>query len=358
MTNLDNLFGMAAFSLNAPQKTDFLDAELLNLTRHHYLNCNKYRRMLDGLGFDPEGTLPATNLPFLPVRLFKEYDLYSIDKSNIVKTLTSSGTSGQLVSKIYLSKGTSLSQSKALVKIVSEVIGSRRAPMIILDSPSVLKNRKMFSARGAGILGFSLFGTKRIYALNNDMEIDVEGITAFIEEHQDSKIFMFGFTFIIYQHFIKELQSRKIDIDLSNAVMIHGGGWKKLQSQSVSTAEFRKLLKDLCGLVDVYDYYGMVEQTGSIYMECEFGHMHASNFSDIIIRDPKNFAVSPIGERGLIQTLSVLPKSYPGHSLLTEDEGVLLGVDDCQCGRLGKYFKVFGRIENAEIRGCSDTYEQ
>ena len=122
--------------------------------------------------------------------------------------------------------------------------------------------------------------------------------------------------------------------------------------------EFRKLLKDLCGLVDVYDYYGMVEQTGSIYMECEFGHMHASNFSDIIIRDPKNFAVSPIGERGLIQTLSVLPKSYPGHSLLTEDEGVLLGVDDCQCDRLGKYFKVFGRIKNAEIRGCSDTYEQ
>ena len=108
--------------------------------------------------------------------------------------------------------------------------------MIILDSPSVLKNRKMFSARGAGILGFSLFGTKRIYALNEDMELDVEGITVFIEEHQDSKIFMFGFTFMIYQHFIKELQSRKIDIDLSNAVMIHGGGWKKLQSQSVSTA--------------------------------------------------------------------------------------------------------------------------
>ena len=358
MTNLDNLFSMAAFSLNAPEKTDFLNAELLNLTRHHYLNCKKYKRMLDGLGFDPEGSSPATDLPFLPVRLFKEHDLYSIDKSNIVKTMTSSGTSGQAVSKIYLSKETSLNQSKVLVKIVSEVIGSKRAPMIILDSPSVLKDRKMFSARGAGILGFSFFGTKRIYALNDDMELDVEGITAFIEEHRDSKIFMFGFTFMIYQHFIKELQSRNIDVDLSNAVLIHGGGWKKLQNQSVSTAEFRKLLKDLCGLVDVYDYYGMVEQTGSIYMECEIGHMHVSNFSDIIIRNPKNFAVSPIGESGIIQTLSVLPKSYPGHSLLTEDEGVLLGVDDCQCGRLGKYFKIFGRIKNAEIRGCSDTYEQ
>ena len=52
MTNLENLFGMAAFSLNAPEKTDFLNAELLNLTRHHYLNCNKYKRMLgpDAMG--------------------------------------------------------------------------------------------------------------------------------------------------------------------------------------------------------------------------------------------------------------------------------------------------------------------
>ena len=52
-----------------------------------------------------------------------------------------------------------------------------------------------------------------------------------------------------------------------------------------------------------------------------------------------------------------LPRSYPGHSLLTEDLGVLLGEDDCPCGRKGKYFKVTGRVPRAEVRGCSDTYE-
>jgi hypothetical protein len=56
--------------------------------------------------------------------------------------------------------------------------------------------------------------------------------------------------------------------------------------------------------------------------------------------------------------LSILPNSYPGHSLLTEDEGVLIGEDDCMCGRLGKYFKIVGRLKNAEIRGCSDTYAE
>ena len=102
----------------------------------------------------------------------------------------------------------------------------------------------------------------------------------------------------------------------------------------------------------------MVEQTGSIFVECEYGHMHASNLSDIFIRRPHDFSIADVDEPGIIQTLSVLPKSYPGHSLLTEDEGILLGEDDCECGRLGKYFKILGRVKNAELRGCSDTYAE
>jgi hypothetical protein len=34
----------------------------------------------------------------------------------------------------------------------------------------------------------------------------------------------------------------------------------------------------------------------------------------------------------------------------------VFGEDNCKCGRLGKYFKITGRIKNAEIRGCSDSY--
>lgn len=91
-------------------------------------------------------------------------------------------------------------------------------------------------------------------------------------------------------------------------------------------------------------------------MECEYGHLHSSIFSDVIIRRAKNFSIADIGEEDLIQVVSILPKSYPSHSFLTEDRGVILGEDDCPCGRKGKYFKINGRIKNAEIRGCSDTY--
>ena len=101
----------------------------------------------------------------------------------------------------------------------------------------------------------------------------------------------------------------------------------------------------------------MAEQTGCIYMECSCGNLHASVYSDIITRRPDDFSPCSYGEKGIIQVLSPLARSYPGHSILTEDEGILLGEDDCPCGRLGKYFRVTGRIRQAQVRGCSDTYE-
>ena len=137
--------------------------------------------------------------------------MYSVDKEDIVKTMSSSGTSGQDVSKIFLDKATAINQSKALTKIVSTYLGSSRSPMIIIDSQSVLKNRNMFSARGAGILGFSIFGTKKIYALDENMELKIDEILSFMLENKGRKIFIFGFTFMIYQHFIREIQKRNLN---------------------------------------------------------------------------------------------------------------------------------------------------
>ncbi len=357
--SFDELLQIPPYSLGREDKERLLTVRLLELTERHRAGCSRYARILDSTGFDPAKVKDLSGFPFLPVRLFKELSLKSVPQENIVKTMTSSGTTGQAVSKIYLDRITSFNQQKAMIKIVSDFTGSSRMPMIIIDCPSVVKDRNMFSARGAGILGFSMFGSKRIYALNDDMELDTEALRGFLDEHANRPILLFGFTFMIWQHFYKELirlGDQGITFDLSNGIIIHGGGWKKLVSESVSQEEFRTHLRDVCGLDKIHDYYGMVEQTGCIYMQCEYGHMHASVFSDVIMRRPLDFAPCRVGEKGIIQVLSSIPESYPGHSILTEDEGVLLGEDDCPCGRKGKYFEIVGRLKNAEIRGCSDTY--
>ena len=356
MYDLQQLYDIPPFSLAKKDKQALFTDELKKLTLHHMEHCTQYKNMMKGIGFSEQQVKSAADIPFLPVSLFKDLDLKSIADEEVFKTLTSSGTTGQRVSKIFLDKNAASLQQKTLVKIVSSFTNASRLPMLIIDSPSVIKDRTMFSARGAGILGFSIFGADRTFALNDEMEIDFAGIEKFLEKHTGKPILLFGFTFMIWQHFYKELVKADKFIDLSQGILIHGGGWKKLISVAVSAEDFQQKLESVCGLKSVHDYYGMVEQTGCIYMQCEQGHLHASNFSDIFIRNPFDFSLCKSGETGIIQVVSLLPHSYPGHSLLTEDEGILLGEDDCPCGRKGKYFKVLGRIKNAEIRGCSDTY--
>ncbi|MHC1773988.1 MAG: acyl-protein synthetase [Lentimicrobium sp.] len=356
--NIADIPGIEPFSLCKTDKEKLLDTALIALSRLHHARCEPYRKMMDSTGFDPQKDYRYTDLMFLPVQLFRMLELRSVPEEKVIRTLSSSGTSGQARSKIFLDKETAANQTRVLTKIISSFIGSRRLPMIIIDSVDVIKSRNHLSANAAAILGFSIFGTKRLFALNEHMELESERLLSFIEEHKGERILIFGFTFMIYHHFCKELIKAGLRPDLSNAVLIHGGGWKKMENESVSSREFNQKLFEVCGIRRVHNYYGMIEQIGSIYMECESGHVHSSVYSEIIIRRVHDFSQANIGEEGLIQVVSILPLSYPGHSILTDDKGILLGEDDCACGRSGKYFTITGRLPNVEIRGCSDAHEE
>ena len=356
MFDLNSIIDTPPFSL-AKQEKDALHADVLfGLTEHHYANCVQYRRILDVLGFDPTVKHNIADIPPIPVRLFKYYDLLSVEKSKIIKTMTSSGTTGQSVSKIFLDRITATNQTKVLIKIVSSFTGTKRLPMLIIDTKSVVKDRNLFSARGAGILGFSMLGYDVTYALDEDMQLDFGAVQAFSNKHKDEDILIFGFTSIIWGYFYKKLAKTGKQLAFNNGILIHGGGWKKLNEEAVDNKTFKGLLEGICGIKTMCNYYGMVEQTGSIFLECEAGYLHSSIFSDVTVRRT-DFSVCGIHETGLLQLFSLLPFSYPGHILLSEDTGEIMGEDDCPCGRLGKYFKVHGRVMDAEIRGCSDTYE-
>lgn len=356
MFNLNDIMNTEPFSLSHEEKSKLFINALSNITEFHYENCNSYKKILDVISYKPESIEEVEDIPFIPVRLFKDYELLSVEKDQIIKTMTSSGTTGQKTSKIFLDRTTSANQTKVLTKIVSSFTGNKRLPMLVIDSKTVLKDRNLFSARGAGILGFSMLGHDVTYALDENMNINIELVQSFLDKHRDEKILVFGFTFMIWEHFYNALKKANVKITLENGIMIHGGGWKKLIDKSVDNDTFKNCIHNVSGVSKVYNYYGMVEQTGSIFMECEAGHLHASIFSDIIIRDHRDFKSLGACEKGLVQLVSLLPLSYPGHSILTEDIGKILGEDNCPCGRKGKYFKIHGRIRNAEIRGCSDTY--
>ncbi|MEN3293224.1 MAG: hypothetical protein V7642_2477 [Burkholderiales bacterium] len=345
------------YGLSRLEKRDRLEQALSRLVRHHAANCLPYRRILAARGIDPERAFALEDLPFLPVRLFKEEELRSVEPERVIKVLTSSGTTSQRVSRIFLDGETSLAQTRALVLILQSFLGKARLPMLIVDHPGVVRDRRSFSARGAGILGLSNFGRDHTYALNDEgMSVNLDAIRGFVKKYEGERTLIFGFTFMVWKYFIEALAQSGEHLGLDNAILIHSGGWKKLQEEAVDNSTFKRTVQRTVGAPAVHNFYGMVEQVGSIFVECEHGHLHAPAFADVLVRNPLDWTVSGPGETGLIQVLSVLPGSYPGHSLLTEDMGALLGEDDCPCGRKGRYFRVDGRIARAELRGCSDTH--
>lgn len=344
------------YGFSADKKSAALTQALAKLTAWHATQCIEYQKILCALRVNIQDIKQLEDVPFIPVRLFKEFDLLSTHRENIFKTMTSSGTSGQQVSKIYLDRETASLQTKVLSRLMAQLLGKKRIPMLVIDSPDILKDRLAFSARGAGILGFSMFGQDVTYALDATMGLNLQAIEDFVARHPNGPVFIFGFTFMIWQYFVLPLIEQKVCLPFEHAVLLHGGGWKKLQEFAVDNLTFKKALNSV-GVDKIVNYYGMVEQTGSLFMECEFGHLHAPIYSDVIVRRPADFRVAAQGEEGIIEVLSMLPRSYPGHALLTEDTGVVLGEDDCPCGLYGRYFHVHGRVAKAEVRGCSDTHE-
>lgn len=342
------------FGLGQEAKRRALLESLSELTHWHKDRCSPYDSMIARLF--PQRPDALEELPFLPVRLFKTMLLSSVPEAEVFKTLVSSGTTGRSVSRIVLDRETAAQQVKVLASIVANFLGNRRVPMVIVDSAEQLRDRTRFNARAAGILGFSPFGRQHHYCLDESLRLQPDLLDAYLEQHKGKPILVFGFTFVVWQGLYEEaVRLGRLFSFGSQSTLIHGGGWKRLVERSVDNDTFKARLRETCGIERILNYYGMVEQVGSVFMECERGRLHAPVFAHVIVRNPLTLKPVANGESGVIQVLSVLPRSYPGHSLLTEDVGAVLGDDDCPCGRLGRTFAVSGRLPEAELRGCSDT---
>jgi hypothetical protein len=225
--------------------------------------------------------------------------------------------------------------------------------MILVDTRSIIADRTSYSARGAGVLGMANFGRDHVWLLDGQSRPDLNALRRFLARHGGEPFLIFGFTFMVWR-FLYE-PARAAGLDLSRGVLVHSGGWKKLADQAVDNAEFRRRFAADTGLRRIHDFYGMVEQIGTIFLEGPAGgSLYCPDFADVVVRDPATWREAPPGTPGLIEVVSTLPTSYPGHVLLTEDLGVVHGIDDGDWP--GKRFSVLGRLPRAEARGCSDTF--
>ena len=142
MQFLDKIINQNAFSLDPSFKSKFFLESINSLTSHHFKRSNLYKDYLKGLNYIPKKNNNLSDIPFLPVRLFKDFDFISIKKKEIFKTLLSSGTTSNKVSKIFIDKTNAFNQMKVLQKIFYNVIGNSRLPMLVLDKQNQNVDRK------------------------------------------------------------------------------------------------------------------------------------------------------------------------------------------------------------------------
>jgi hypothetical protein len=215
-------------------------------------------------------------------------------------------------------------------------------------------------ARGAAIQGLQPFANETAYCLSlndeGDLTLDRDKLRAFVKDRQDAELLVYGFTFILWNHLVKPLMAESICLNLPKARILHSGGWKRLQDQAVEKTLFNEQLARVfgCSPDRIVDFYGMVESVGVVYPDCPEGNKHAPGFGEVIVRDPLTLEPVAAGESGIVQVCSVLPTSFPGNLLLTEDVAKVIAYDGCPCGRRGISFRFAGRIPKAELRGCGN----
>lgn len=301
------------------------------------------------------------DLPFVPVGLFKANPPFALVEPNeIIRSLASSATTGQVPSRVVLDSETSKRMTRGLTAIVRNFIGPARRPYLVIDSTEALGSNGDLSARGAAIQGLRSFATEIFCCLVKDsagnLIIDEKNLLSHIDRWKESEVLVYGFTYVIWNHFVKLLQSRGITLEMPHVRILHSGGWKRLQQQAVAKDAFIEGVASVFGCTTdrVIDFYGMIENVGVVYPDCEHGNKHVPAFAGVIIRDPLTLEPVAPGRQGLVQVCSALPSSFPGFLLLTEDIAELIAHDGCPCGRRGTSFRFISRAPKAEVRGCGN----
>ena len=358
---IESLLAESPYALDSAQRRRRVLALIKEEIAYACQKNPRYRNYVEHWPCEFRDAEEIAELPYLPVGVFKANPpLALVGPDEVKRTLTSSATSGQVPSRIVLDAATARRMAKGALTIVRDFIGSARRPYLVIDTPENLAAQANLGARGAAIQALRSFATDIVCCLSpsqaGESQLELDKLLACAAKWKNSEVLIYGFTYVIWTQLVQPLKSQGIILDMPNIHLLHSGGWKRLQRQSVTQDVFNQGVSSVfgCSTNRIIDYYGMVENVGVIYPDCEYGNKHVPAFADVIIRDPLTLAAVQVGQKGLIQVCSVLPTSFPGFLLLTEDTAELTGYDNCPCGRKGPSFRFAGRVPKAEVRGCGN----
>lgn len=303
----------------------------LALFRFQYEHNPVYRAYCNALGLATETVDAVEKIPFLPITFFKTHNVQCSANSINEVVFESSGTTGQqpsrhLVADVHVYE-TSFRQAFA------QFYGQVENYCILGLLPSYLERSRsslvymvadLIKRSGHPLSGFYLY------------EFDKLADTLTQLEAKGQKTILFGVTYALLDF------AEQHSMPLQHTTIIETGGMKGRQ-QELLREEVHGLLKKSFSVNSIHSEYGMTELLSQAYATAS-GRFHTPPWMQVLIREEDDpFSIVRTGRTGGINIVD-LANSYSCAFIATEDVGRLN--DD-------KSFDVLGRLDNAEIRGCS-----
>lgn len=345
------------FDFSQKNKDLFLESFKENAL-FHYDHHKFTKKFWDKMGFHPNQLSNEADLEKVPgtmVHLFKEHELCSVPREELVLVLTSSGTGGQK-SQQFLSQE-SLDNVKRLALTIHQSLGMANPkkynylcftydPAVANDLGTAFTDELLTNFTGKNEVYYAIqwHEDKKAFELNEEGVL--ETLRRFVTSDIPTRIL--GFPALLFE--IIEKNNLKIDLGKDSWLQT-GGGWKGKADKEIPKMEFRRFIEEHLGIPqkNQRDLFGMVEH-GIPYVDCTEGNLHIPNYARVYTRSPRDLSLLPKGERGLLHFLCSYNFSYPAASLLTTDYG---RVGTCSCGIKGDTLILEGRAGVSKHKGCA-----
>lgn len=315
----------------------------LEVFRFQASACEPYRRYIDLLGIDPMVVTKTGDIPFLPVEFFKSHRIYSAlspEQKEPEIVFTSSGTTGSETSSHYVRSTTLYEQS--FTKGFEHFYGVAGEWSIFALLPSYMERTgsslvymvERLQAQKKARGGFYLYDHGKLTA---DLMKAAE---------KGEKILLIGVAFALLDY-ADYLSARNVRLSLpENAVVMETGGMKG-RRREISREEMHNVFGKSFGVGAVHSEYGMTELLSQAYSTGE-GLFRCPSWMRVSMRDLQDPLRSvPAGQTGGVNVID-LANLYSCSFIAVQDRGIVYGDGS---------FRVLGRIEGAQLRGCNMLIE-
>lgn len=312
----------------------------LETFRRQYALCPQYRQYAGLMEASPESVKDVADIPFLPIRFFKQYDIISSAEPDAVpqKIFFSSSTTGQMPSRHCV---TDLSlYEKSFLAGFRHFYGAPEEYVILALLPAYLEREgsslvymadRLIKESGHPESGYYLYDHDRLFSTLTELR------------RGGRKTLLLGVAFALLDF----TEKYRIEGPNDSWLTVMETGGMKGRREELTRAELHRRLSAGFGLSSLHSEYGMCELLSQAYSAGD-GVFRTPPWMKVLIREINNpFKESAPGGRGIIHIIDLANRNSCSF-IETEDTGRTWPDGT---------FTVEGRLQGSERRGCNMLIE-